>query len=55
MEIEKLLEWVFGVNSGLFSPKNRYRASIGDALRAKKSGIEIWNFEALGQKCQLQW
>ena len=32
MEMVNLLECEWSVNSGVFAPKNRYRASIGDTL-----------------------
>ena len=44
MEMEKLLEWVFGVNSGFFSPKNKYRASAGDALIRGNCKFSMKNF-----------
>ena len=32
MEMKNLLKWEWKVNSSIFASKNRYRASIGDAL-----------------------
>ena len=35
MEMENLLECEWSVNSGVFTSKNWYKASIGDALKSK--------------------